>query len=440
MSGSEDQHQPPGRRAYLRLIGIAALIGIPAALLAAAFLGAVHLVEGWLWDDLPAAMGLSAPPWYLVLGLPVIGAVIVLVARRFLPGDGGAPPMHGLSTEATPVSHAPGVVLAALGSLPFGAVLGPELPVVALGTAVGLLANRFARLAGSEAAVLSNAGAFSAISALFGGPLVAGMLLVEGGLSAGAALLPALLPGLVAAAIGYLIFVGVGTFAGLGTPGLVVPDLPVYTAERLTDLLVGVLVGVLAVLVITLVRAIAVRTDGLRGRIGLPDPAARWCAGSRSPRTPGRRPRGRPAGRALLRAGRDSGGGQRRLDLGGGRPAADQAAGVRDQPGLRLPGRADLPGHLPGSCAGGLRRPRPWNVADAGGLGRCGGRHGRPDAAPLLASPAGGAARRLRWTRHHPGGGARRDSCLADGRSAAARPAGRGARGLRVWTPGVPCP
>lgn len=270
MSGSEDQHQPPGRRAYLRLIGIAALIGIPAALLAAAFLGAVHLVEGWLWDDLPAAMGLSAPPWYLVLGLPVIGAVIVLVARRFLPGDGGAPPMHGLSTEATPVSHAPGVVLAALGSLPFGAVLGPELPVVALGTAVGLLANRFARLAGREAAVLSNAGAFSAISALFGGPLVAGMLLVEGGLSAGAALLPALLPGLVAAAIGYLIFVGVGTFAGLGTPGLIVPDLPVYTAERLTDLLVGVLVGVLAVLVITLVRAIAVRTDGLRGRIGLP--------------------------------------------------------------------------------------------------------------------------------------------------------------------------
>ena len=103
--------------------------------------------------------------------------------------------MHGLSSDATPVAYVPGVVLAALGSLPFGAVLGPELPVIALGTAVGVLANRFARLSGREAAVLTNAGSFSAISALFGGPLVAGVLLVEGGLSAGAALIPVLLPG-----------------------------------------------------------------------------------------------------------------------------------------------------------------------------------------------------------------------------------------------------
>ena len=63
--------------------------------------------------------------------------------------------------------------------------------------------------------------------------------------SARPALLPALLPGLVAAAIGYLIFVGLGDFAGLGTPGLVVPDLPNYSAERLSDLLVGIVVGVL---------------------------------------------------------------------------------------------------------------------------------------------------------------------------------------------------
>jgi len=269
VSGSEEHQQAVGL-AYLRLVGIAALIGIPAAFVAALFLGTVHIVEGWLWDDLPAALGLAEPPWYLVVGLPAVGAVIVVIARRFLPGDGGKPPIGGLSSGTTPPSHAPGVILAALGSLPFGAVLGPELPVIALGTVVGVLANRFARLGGREAAVLSNAGSFSAISALFGGPLVAGMLLIEGGLSAGAALIPVLLPGLVAAAVGYLIFVGLGSWPGLGTPGLVVPDLPAYQGELLTDLLVGIAVGVVAVLTIALVRAIAMRTDGLRGRTGMP--------------------------------------------------------------------------------------------------------------------------------------------------------------------------
>ncbi|HEY8177539.1 MAG TPA: chloride channel protein [Candidatus Limnocylindria bacterium] len=270
MTESDEQQQQALGLAYLRLIGIAALIGIPAAVVAALFLGTVHVMERWLWDDLPTAMGVSSPPWFLVLGLPTAGAAIVVLARRFLPGDGGHPPMHGLSSDATPVAYVPGVVLAALGSLPFGAVLGPELPVIALGTAVGVLANRFARLSGREAAVLTNAGSFSAISALFGGPLVAGVLLVEGGLSAGAALIPVLLPGLVAAAVGYLIFVGLGSWAGLGTPGLVVPALPVYDGELITDLLVGIAVGVLAVIVVAVIKALAVRTDAVRDRVGMP--------------------------------------------------------------------------------------------------------------------------------------------------------------------------
>jgi hypothetical protein len=77
VSGSEG-HDAIGR-AYLRLIGIAALVGIPAAFLAALFLGAVHLLQRWLWDDLPAALGSAAPLWFLVLGLPVAGAGIVLL-------------------------------------------------------------------------------------------------------------------------------------------------------------------------------------------------------------------------------------------------------------------------------------------------------------------------------------------------------------------------
>ena len=119
---------------------LGAAIGVPAALVAALFLALVHDLEHWLWHDLPDALGHSSAPWYLVVGIPVAGAAIVVAARLLLPGDGGHSPIEGLSMAPTPIAHAPGVALAALGTLPFGAVLGPEAPVIALGSVVGVAA------------------------------------------------------------------------------------------------------------------------------------------------------------------------------------------------------------------------------------------------------------------------------------------------------------
>ena len=130
-----------------------------------------------------------------------------------LPGDGGHTPIHGIDPDPAPLSHAPGIVIAALGTLGFGLVLGPEAPVVAIGSIVGVAVTFFARLAAKEAKVLATAGAFAAISALFGGPIVAGVMLTEAAApTLGAALVPALLPGFVAAATGYVIFVGFGNW------------------------------------------------------------------------------------------------------------------------------------------------------------------------------------------------------------------------------------
>jgi hypothetical protein len=87
------------------------------------------------------------------------------------------------------------VALAAIGTFAFGAVLGPEAPLIALGSAVKLVFIPLARAGPRGNAVLAAAGSFSAISALFGGPLVAGMLLLEAGAARlGAALIPMLLP------------------------------------------------------------------------------------------------------------------------------------------------------------------------------------------------------------------------------------------------------
>jgi len=257
-------------RAYLRLVLLGAAIGVPAALVAALFLALVHDLEHWLWHDLPDALGHSSAPWYLVVGLPVAGAAIVVAARLLLPGDGGHSPIEGLSMAPTPPSHAPGVALAALGTLPFGAVLGPEAPVIALGSVVGVAAARFSPAGERETRVLASAGGFAAISALFGGPLVAGMLLVEGGIGMGAMLLPVLLPGLVAAGIGYLVFVGFGDWGGLEAPGLVVSDLPLYDGVHLLDLVVAVVIGVVGALVVLVARRAGERVHELDGALGLP--------------------------------------------------------------------------------------------------------------------------------------------------------------------------
>ena len=256
--------------AYLRLILTGALIGLPAALVAAGFLAFVHEAEGWLWHDLPDALGYSSPPWFLVIGLPVVGAAVVLAARRFLPGNGGHVPLEGLNVEPTPLAHAPGVALAAIGTLAFGAVLGPEAPLIALGSAVGMAVAPYFRMGDAERRVLATAGSFSAISALFGGPLVAGVILIEAGIGAGAMLIPILLPGLVAAAIGYLLFVGLGNWGGLEETVLSVPGLPVYDGTSVGDLVIGIAVGIGTALIIGVVRQLgsAVLDRGPR-RLGI---------------------------------------------------------------------------------------------------------------------------------------------------------------------------
>jgi H+/Cl- antiporter ClcA len=268
---SAPSQQEPSAWAYLRLVLLGALVGIPAAFVAAGFIALVHYLQHWLWEDLPDALGHSSPPWYLVLFLPVVGGALVLAARTLLPGDGGHRPLEGIAMAPTPPSHALSIALASLATLAFGGVLGPEAPLIALGSVVGLVLTSFARLDRRESTVLSTAGSFSAISALFGGPIVGGVLMVEGAVGLGVGALPVLVPGFVAAAVGYVIFIGFGDWGGLDAPGLVIPGLPTYDGMHLGDLFLAIVVGVLTVLVVAVVRALATRIDGRgQARLGLP--------------------------------------------------------------------------------------------------------------------------------------------------------------------------
>jgi H+/Cl- antiporter ClcA len=150
-------------------------------------------------------------------------------------------------------------------------VLGPEAPLIALGSVVGLALARLHDFGDREHRVLATAGSYSAISALFGGPLVASMLMLEAGLAMGAALTPILVPGLVAAGVGYVVFIGVDQWAGIGASALSVPGLPTYEGTHVLDLLLAPALGIVAALVVVVVRRLAERTavDGGR-RLGMP--------------------------------------------------------------------------------------------------------------------------------------------------------------------------
>ncbi|MBT0993296.1 chloride channel protein [Cellulomonas sp. DKR-3] len=256
---------PP--RDLLRLTLLGLLVGLPAGLVAFAFFGAVHWLEQLLWDDLPEALGTATAPWYLVLGLPMLGGVLVHLARM-LPGDGGHSPIEGMSMGAVRPRDVGSVALAALATLPFGLVLGPEAPLIALGAIVGTWVTRWAHLKEQGGVAIGVAGSGAAMSTLFGGPLVAGLMLLEGGVGAGALVIPLILPALAASAMAYLLITGLGEWSGLPMPSLALPDLPTYESVQARDLLVAVVVGVLASLAAHLVRSGATVLHGLEVRTG----------------------------------------------------------------------------------------------------------------------------------------------------------------------------
>ena len=121
----------------------------------------------------------------------------------------------------------PGVVIAALATLSFGAVLGPEAPLIFIGGGLGVLAMQLLKRDAPQQAlaVTGAAGSFAAVSTLLGNPLVGAFLLLEvaGGSMGGALLGPPLLPGLLAAGIGTLVFVGLDSWTGYGTFSLAFP-------------------------------------------------------------------------------------------------------------------------------------------------------------------------------------------------------------------------
>jgi H+/Cl- antiporter ClcA len=253
--------------AYVRTLVLAALLGAPVAFAAVLFQTAIHDLIHLVWDVIPAELGWTEPSWWYVILVPGLAGLLVAGAVR-LPGHGGHSPLEGLGADPIPPLHLISILPAALATLGLGLVLGPEAPLIALGIGLGAIAVRLFRLEGTQPQLLVFAGAFSAVAALFGGPLVAAFLLFE--VTAASGKIPAqqigraLLPGFVAAGTGALVFTGVAGWSGLHQANLSIPSLPAYDSLRLTDLawclVMAVVVAVLVVAIRHLAHGIAAQS------------------------------------------------------------------------------------------------------------------------------------------------------------------------------------
>ncbi len=244
-------------RRYVMILVVGALVGVPVAAVAYLFLKEVSVAQHWVFATLPGELGFdSEPAWWPIAPLTVSGLLVALTLH-YLPGTGGHKPAEGFKT-AGPVAprDLPGIIIAAFATLSLGVVLGPEAPLIAIGSGLGVLAIHLLKRDAPEmaATVIGAAGSFAAVSTLLGSPIVGAFLLMEAGGIGGPMLGVVLVPGLLAAGIGTLIFVGLDNWTGYGTFSLAIPDIPAFTSPTVAEFLWAFAIGLAAAVLGTAIR------------------------------------------------------------------------------------------------------------------------------------------------------------------------------------------
>ena len=221
-------------RPYRMLLVLAALVGLVVSTASWLFLEAVHKLEVAVYENLPRDLGYEHVPLWWPLPWLALAGVLTAFAIVRLPGRGGHVPADGLKVGGTPLGpiDLPGVALAGAATLGLGLVLGPEGPLIALGTGLAILTVSLLRrdIPPQALTLMAAAGAFAAVSAIFGSPVIGAVLILEATGLGGSTLTLVLLPGLVAAGIGSLVFVGLGSWSGFSTAAWALSPfpLPVY--------------------------------------------------------------------------------------------------------------------------------------------------------------------------------------------------------------------
>ncbi len=241
-------------RSYVALLVLGAVIGAPIATLAYFFLDAVGKVQTAIFTDLPGHLGFHGEPLWWPLPWLALSGVLVALTIRHLPGTGGHEPSAGFQAGG-PVAPIDlfGVIAAAFATLSLGVVLGPEAPLIAIGSGLGVLAVHLVKrdAPAMAAVVIGGAGSFAAIATLLGNPLVGAFLLMEIIGFGGPTMEMVLLPGLLAAGVGSLIFVGLDDLTGFGNFSLIITHIPHVGSPTAAEFLWAVVIGIGAAVLAT---------------------------------------------------------------------------------------------------------------------------------------------------------------------------------------------
>ena len=256
-------------RSYLVLLIFGAIVGVPVAVIAYYFLKLVALAQKYFFGTLPGELGFHGQPAWWPVPVVAVGGVLVALTLHYLPGTGGHHPAEGLKTGGGVAARdLPAIVCAALATLIFGAVLGPEAPLIAIGGGLAALMVRLVKKDAPAQAllVIGAAGSFAAISTLLVNPLVGAFLLLEAAGIGGGMVSVVLAPGLLAAGVGALIFVGLDKLTGFGTFSLAIPHIPVATTPTGGEFLWAIGIGLAAAVVGTAIRRVGLQLQPMAGR------------------------------------------------------------------------------------------------------------------------------------------------------------------------------
>src|SRR5262245_35976529 len=227
---------PPDPRSLIRsrqyrvLLVLASLIGLIVSAASWGFLELVHVLQIAVYEDLPDKLGYDTmPSWWPLPWLALAGFVTAVAIVR-LPGHGGHVPADGLKSGGQPTLpvELPGVLLAATATLGLGLVLGPEGPLIAIGMGLAILAVKAVRRDAPDRllALMAASGSFAAVASIFGSPVIGAVLIIEAAGLGGPMLSVVLLPGLLSAGIGSLVFIGLGSWSGLSTAAWALSPFP----------------------------------------------------------------------------------------------------------------------------------------------------------------------------------------------------------------------
>ena len=224
-------------RSYLKVLLLAAVLGLFSAVLTFIFLVLVDVGQSLVWEQAALAVGVSVPVFTLVICS--IGGLLVGVLVKVFGDHSGifAEMMQEFGkTGRFNYRHAPGIVITALVSLVAGGSLGPEAPLADACGSLGTLTAEKLKIDERGTRSLGFAGLSAMLASMLTSPFGGALLGLESA-RAGIDYVWTLFPSLIASAVATIVFVVLsGQFFGS------LYAFPEYQ-PRITDLLLAVPLG-----------------------------------------------------------------------------------------------------------------------------------------------------------------------------------------------------